>query len=406
MKSHSQVDRNTSYTIAIQPIVDAQLRHVADELLYRANKSNQTATIIDDVQATARACAIAVYEIGLDTLCGTRQLFINASEDWLINPDLAGLPHQQIVIEILENTPPTKDVIDALRRLRKQGFTLALDDFVLDDQNHVFLPFCDIIKLDISQQIPVNVIKKLLSEGYTLLAERVETQEEFQYCQSLGFTLFQGYFYERPQNQSSHSSRRSASRANQMQLLAALYGQNVKFADISALVARDPYLLNAIFKRANSAAQGSPQPVTKLLDCINIIGLRELRTLVSILVLADNSPARKLNLIKGLTRAFACEMLACQRRLDAQESFIAGLFSLMPIILGVSEEFIAKEVRLGRQIEAAIAQRSGVLGQLITDVEAAENQSSPPDFPDNVILKAAAQARALVDNHASTQTLV
>ncbi|WP_249976599.1 EAL and HDOD domain-containing protein [Vreelandella olivaria] len=397
----SQVDTNTSYTIAIQPIVDAQLCHVADELLYRANQSTHVANVVDDVQATARACAVAVYEIGLEKLCGSRQLFINASEAWLTNPDLTNLPSKQVVIEILENTPPTDDVLKALQAIKNLGYKLALDDFVLNSENQAFLPFCDIVKFDISLQVPEELIKTLLNDGFILLAERVETQDEFEYCKALGFTLFQGYFYERPQPQTSHSARRSASRANQMQLLSTLYSDNVKLADIGSLVARDPYLLHAIFKRANSAEKGSRHPISKLIDCLQILGLRELRTLVAIVMLAGNSPVSKLNLTKGLTRAFACEAVAKLRQLDEQEGFIVGLFSLMPAILGVSEELVADEIELGQPIEAAIKQRSGSLGQLLNDVESAEAQFSPQDIPADLILHSAAKARSLVDNHLS-----
>ncbi|MGM0542451.1 MAG: EAL and HDOD domain-containing protein [Pseudomonadota bacterium] len=392
---HAQ-ETSSNYAIAIQPIVDIQLRHVADELLYRDNVSQGHASIVDDVQATARACAISVYEIGLDKLCGSRQLFINASSKWLTNPNLSGLPSDQIVIEILEDTEPTDEVINAIKQLKKYGYKLALDDFVLNDENHIFLPFCDIIKFDISNKIPENLVQKLASEGFTLLAERVETHEDFKYCKELGFTLFQGYFYERPQTQSSSSPRRSASRANQMQLLSCLYSDNINLPQISDLIARDPHLLNAIFKRANSARSGSHRIATKLIDCLHIIGLKELRTLVTILMLADNNPVSKLNLLKGLTRAFACEIAASQRQVDEQESFIAGLFSLMPTILGIKEELMKDEIKLGEKIENAIYQRRGTLGELIGDVEAAENQIYSSELTGETMLKAAAKARVLV----------
>ena len=224
----------------------------------------------------------------------------------------------------------------------------------------------------------------------------METQEEFEQCKALGFTLFQGYFYERPKTQPTQTARLSTSRANQMQLLSALYSDKGSLPEISALVARDPYLLSAIFKRANSAEKGSRRPTTKLMDCIHIIGLRELRTLVTIVMLANNNPVSKLNLIKGLTRAYACEMMAGQRQLDEQESFIAGLFSLMPTILGISAERMNSEIRLGGLIEDALYQRKGSLGKLLNDVEAAENQLPTVDFPPDVMLHAASKARLLV----------
>ena len=157
------------------------------------------------MQATARACAVAIYEIGLDKLCGQRKLFINASGEWLLNPDLGGLPQSQIVIEILEDTEVNDVLLSALRKLKHQGYTLALDDFELTDANRALLALADIVKFDISTGLPTALIQRLYKEGYTLLAERVETYEEFEKCKALGFSLFQGYFYQRPQVQTSCS---------------------------------------------------------------------------------------------------------------------------------------------------------------------------------------------------------
>ncbi|GGW36307.1 MULTISPECIES: EAL and HDOD domain-containing protein [Halomonadaceae] len=389
------------YTIAIQPIVNVQLQHVADELLYRGNASAGNAVILDAVQATARACAVAIYEIGLDKLCGQRQLFINASHDWLLNPDLAGLPADQIVIEILEDTQPSEPLTDALRRLKKQGYRLALDDVEPNSANQGLMPFADIVKFDISVGLPIDMITSLHRQGYTLLAERVETHDEFEQCKALGFSLFQGYFYQRPQIQTTRTQRHSTSRANQMQLLAQLYSDRVRLPALSTLIARDPYLLNAVFKRANSAGKAAQRPAYKLLDCVHIIGLKELRTLVSIVMLAGNNPASKVNLINGLTRAFACEALAEQRGLDAEEAFIVGLFSRMPVILGIELEVMLQELPLSQSIHKALASYAGALGQLLVDIAACEQGAVLTSVPAEFMLKAAAEARALMDSQLS-----
>ncbi len=399
----SAQDKTTTdqYTIAIQPIVDARLQHVADELLYRGDCSAISAAVFDDVQATARACAVAIYEIGLDKLCGQRKLFINASGEWLLNPDLGGLPQSQIVIEILEDTEVNDVLLSALRKLKHQGYTLALDDFELTDANRALLALADIVKFDISTGLPTALIQRLYKEGYTLLAERVETYEEFEKCKALGFSLFQGYFYQRPQVQTTNTQRHSTSRANQMQLLAHLYSDRVRLPALSTLIARDPYLLNAVLKRANSAEKAAQHPVHKLLDCIHIIGLKELRTLVSIIMLAGNNPASKINLISGLTRAFACEALAEQRGLDEEEGFITGLFSHMPVIIGIDLETMLKELPLSQPIHQALIQRQGPLGELLAHIEATERGSPPADVPAELILQAAAEARTLMDSHIS-----
>jgi len=399
MQGLAQQEKSGHYTIAIQPIVNAQLQHIADELLYRGDISAYSAAVLDDVQATARACAVAIYEIGLEKLCGQRQLFINASEQWLLNPDLDGLPTNQIVIEVLEDTQPSEPLIAALRQLKAKGYTLALDDFEPTSANSALLNLADIVKFDISVGLPIELIQRLYSKGYTLLAERVETYADFERCKALGFRLFQGYFYQRPQVQATQTQRRSSSRANQMQLLAQLYSDKVRLPALSTLIARDPYLLNAVFKRANSAEKASQRPAYKLLDCIHIIGLKKLRTLVSIVMLAGNSPASKVNLINGLTHAFACEALALQRGLDGEESFITGLFSHMPIILGVDLETMLQELPLNHSIRHALVGYQGPLGELLRDVEACERGVATPDVPAELMLQAAAEARALMDAH-------
>ena len=197
MQGSAQEEISTGhYTIAIQPIVNVQLQHVADELLYRGDMTANSAAVSDDVQATARACAVAIYEIGLDKLCGQRKLFINASGDWLLNPDLSGLPTDQIVIEVLEDTQASGPLLEALRQLKAQGYTLALDDFEPHTSNSPLLNMADIIKFDISTGLPTALIQRLYQAGYTLLAERVETYAEFEQCKALGFSLFQGYLLD------------------------------------------------------------------------------------------------------------------------------------------------------------------------------------------------------------------
>ncbi|MBZ5487970.1 EAL domain-containing protein [Halomonas aquamarina] len=394
-------NNNHNYTIAIQPIVDGDLKHIADELLYRANESSYSADISDDLQATARACAVAIYEIGIVSLCGQRQLFINASHQWLTDPDLRGLPADQIVIEVLENTPATDEVIASLQHLRQQGYTIALDDFVANEDSEKLLPYCDIVKIDISTPVDTDLVSRLLSRGVTLLAERVETQADFKACQQMGFTLFQGYFYEKPIIQASSSIRRTASRANQLQLLASLYKERTSLTDIADLIIRDPYLLSAIFKRANSADKGAHKPTARLVNCLQILGIRELRTLVSILMMASNSPASRLNLINGLTRGFTCELMAEQRNLDGQEGFIVGLFSLMPTIMETDLNTLLQEVRLGRDIEKALTSQAGALGRLLQDIQSAESGEPPSDFPTDALLRAAKQARMLIDAHSA-----
>ncbi|MFG6666483.1 EAL and HDOD domain-containing protein [Halomonas sp. HNIBRBA4712] len=387
-----------SYTIALQPIVDKNLNHIADELLYRGSTSDQAARIDDDVQATARACAVAIYEIGLEKLCGPRKLFINVSEQWLLDPNLYSLPTEQVVLEILETTPPTQEVKLALQTLKDQGYVLAIDDFQTSQDHESLLEYCGIVKLDVSTDLPIELIERLKNRGLTLLAERVETYEEYERFKALGFSLFQGYFYERPRTQRAHSVRRSSPKANQLRIISKLYRSNINISEISALIAQDPYLIDAVLRRANSASKGLSQPTYKLNTCIQHLGINELRMLVTVVLLASNGPASKLNLINGLTKALACEQVAAERRMDEEEGFVLGLFSHMPIIMGISLDALMKELPLGNDFYTALVDRKGKLGKLLNDIELAEQGGPSQIISDTLLVNAAARARSLIDS--------
>jgi c-di-GMP-related signal transduction protein len=137
------------YCIALQPICNARLEHVADELLYRSSAKAGVAEIDDQVTATARVCNAAFYETGVEALCGTRKLFFNAPREWLLKPELLPPDVDQVVIEVLESVEGDPEVLEALKELKARGYTLALDDFVLTEATRPLLDLADIIKLDL-----------------------------------------------------------------------------------------------------------------------------------------------------------------------------------------------------------------------------------------------------------------
>ncbi|MCP1313377.1 MULTISPECIES: EAL and HDOD domain-containing protein [unclassified Halomonas] len=381
------------YTIALQPIVDVDLNHVADELLYRHHHRARTATIDDDVQATARACAVAIYEIGLETLCDQRTLFVNVSEQWLLNSELCRLPTDRIVLEVLESTPPTAAVRDAMAHLKAMGYTLALDDFQTDQDHDSLLDHCHIVKFDVSRELPLAQIESLRAQGFTLLAERVETHEAFDRCKALGFSLFQGYFYERPRIQRSHVTRRDASSLTHLLLITKLYRSEIDVDDLSRLIAKDTYLTEAVLKRAGAATHADASACATLETSIERLGVVELRMLVTITLLASHGPASKLEVIKGLTRALACQRVASERRVDEEEGFMLGLFSHMPMILDVELETLIQELPLTLDQAKALTQRAGRLGALLSDVESAELGEPVGTLPDTLLEEAEIEAQ-------------
>ena len=130
-----------------QPIFDGNLDVFSYELLFRNSEQN-SAAIIDGDQATSQVLFNSLIEIGLDNLVGSKLAFVNFTRKFLTGDLPLPLEKDQIVIEVLEDIEPDQELFDALRKLSDQGFIIALDDFVLTDQNLPLIEFADIIKVE------------------------------------------------------------------------------------------------------------------------------------------------------------------------------------------------------------------------------------------------------------------
>lgn len=183
--------------IARQPIYDRKLNVFAYELLYRASDEINHANITDGNDATSQVPVNALIEIGLPELVGNALAFINLTQQHILNGLPITLAQENVVLEVLEDVIPDKALISALQKLKNEGYTIALDDFVCHDSKQPMVKLADIIKIDIMQlqgAALTEQVKMLRPVDVKLLAEKVETPEEFEYCKALGFDYFQGYF--------------------------------------------------------------------------------------------------------------------------------------------------------------------------------------------------------------------
>lgn len=368
-----QISSSPDYCIALQPICDAQLRHVGDEMLYRHSRESAHAVIDCGLTATVRACNTAFFEIGLEALVGHRTLFFNAPHDWLLNPELLPPQHDQLVIEVLESVTVDRQLIQRLEHLRELGYRLALDDFILTPATRPLLELADIIKVDMLEPLDEANIEIYQQHDLQLLAEKVEDLQIFKRCESLGFTLFQGYFYARPEVHAESHRNRESNHAAQMQLLEILYRPTPDFRELEYLLVQDPELCVALLKQANSAAHRRMHAISSIHQALTVLGLQRLRQLVTMLMLARNGPASLLMLPQLLTRAAMCEALARQfspQSLD--EAFTVGIFSLMHVLLGESRKHLLDSLPLSESIKQAINHGHGEPGRILRLVLAHE----------------------------------
>ena len=198
--------------IARQAILDCESQCIGYELLYR-DAHNQDNAVFDDAGQASIQVFDSAYLFGIETLCGDSKAFVNCTRETLLSDFISVLQPARTVLEILETVCPDADVLKACVKLKTAGYTIALDDFVPSEASNALLPLADIVKIEMRSASPEVVAFALnsISPGAKLLAERVETREEYEIARRLGFELFQGFYFCKPQVMATKALTPSAS---------------------------------------------------------------------------------------------------------------------------------------------------------------------------------------------------
>jgi EAL and modified HD-GYP domain-containing signal transduction protein len=364
----------TDVFVARQPIYDSAMAVMAFELLYRPSPSETKARIIDPRQATLEVISSAALEIGLDRLSGGQPVHINFPMELLVDvPDLP-LPPNLVVIEVLEDVRAEPAVIEGIRKLRARGHRIALDDYSPQISDPRLLEFADIVKLEITHPPAAELaklVKELKPRGVQLIAENVETPEDFESCVALGFTGFQGYFLQHPQT--FRAKRVPSSRLSTLRLVASLSNEQYSIDEVELLISQNISMSYHVLRCINSSYYSLPRKVDSIRQAIVILGLDHLRQLCSLLCLQgfdDRPPSLFLN---AMTRARMCEQLG---RLggakDTGPYFITGLFSLLNAMVGMPTQKIVEELPLSPAISRALVAGEGDLGKALKCTRAYE----------------------------------
>lgn len=377
--------------LAQQPILDRNQQLVAYELLFRTGVQNY-AQVTDDFQASAHVMVNVLSQFGLEQVLGDRRGFINVNGAMLLSDALELLPPQQIVLELLETIEPTPDIVTRCRVLRQRGFTLALDDFVYDDRFEPLLDVVDIIKFDLtlsSDETLAAAVQRMDTCRLTLLAEKVETQAQFQFNRQLGFSLFQGYYFARP---ALISGRHIAPRQLLLLRLISLLLSGAELRDIEDNLKQDPNLTVSFLRLANSAAVGLSAPAQSLRQALVVLGQRQTLRWVQLLLYANQPLAgRRASPLMTLaaTRGRFLELLATQSpalRAEAEHAFVVGILSLLDALLGAPMEEALRGIPLAEKILAALQRREGPLGKALALAEAIEQDQLSVAHQDAVTL--------------------
>ncbi|MFZ0497612.1 MAG: HDOD domain-containing protein [Steroidobacteraceae bacterium] len=364
----------TEVFVARQPIYDASMAVIAYELLYRASPTSRRAQFGDAGSATLDVVAVAALEIGLDRLAGGLPVHINFPEELLVRlPDLP-LQGERVVIEVLEDVRANPQVLEGIRTLRARGHRIALDDYSPQSSDPRLLEVADIVKLEVTHP-PADELARLTRElrdaRFQLIAENVESREDFERCVALGFTGFQGNFLQQPET--FRARRVPVNRVSALRLATALQNEDYSLDEVEGLLSQDVSLSYRVLRCINSSYYNLPRKIDSIRQAVVILGLDTLRQLSGLLCLQGFDDRPPSLIVQAMTRARMCEQLArLGGERDAGPFFITGLFSLLNALLGLPTRKVVEDLPLSPAIVSALVAGEGPIGAALQCTRAYE----------------------------------
>jgi c-di-GMP phosphodiesterase len=354
---------------ARQPILNNKQEVVAYELLFRESKRNCFPAHIPADVATAKLLVNSYLSVGLDEITEGKPALINFPAKMLAEHLLHMVPYKNIIVEVLETVEPNDENYQVLRRLFHNGFPLALDDFIYSSAWDRFLPFIKLIKIDIIAT-PLPNVAPLLSifkdRKIKLLAEKIETHEEFRMAQELGFNFFQGYFFYRPE------VLVGAEIESNQQFLLSIYGEVMKqdfsYKKLEGYFEQDIGITYKLLRFVNSSLFDHCQEIVSIKQAIAFLGENQIRKFVCLIVLAQLNPTKPTVLIQNtVIRARLCELIANAMGLRklADSAFLTGLFSTIDAILDKPMESVLSALPLSEDINNALIEHKGELAECL-----------------------------------------
>lgn len=381
--------RVREFFLARQPILDRQQALVAYELLFR-NADVGQAAVVSDISATASVIEHASH-LGMDNVVGDFLGYLNVDGAVLMSDIFEFLPREKVVLEIVETVKVTDEILDRVGELARAGFRFALDDVISDsDDVQKLLPQVEIIKMDL-QGMPTDTLIRLVNlfkqAGKKLLAEKVETQEQFEACLALGFDYFQGYYFAKPAI--LRGKKLMPSQLAALTLMKQI-DSDVDNAMIEETLKKDVSLCLNLLRLVNTPAVGARRRIDSVTQALLVLGRQQLQRWLQITLYAESS--RKWRgttplLILAATRGKLLELMSQRiepgNRSRSDTAFTVGIMSLLDTLFAVPMEEILAEVSVVSEVSEALLRRQGHFGDLLKLAECTErlDQSEPLMLP-------------------------
>jgi EAL and modified HD-GYP domain-containing signal transduction protein len=386
--------RVRDFYLGRQPVLDRDQALFGYELLFRSTPLGQ-ANIGQGTQlapapglnATAAVIAHAA-QLGLARAIGDAHCFLNVDTDVLGSDIYAFLPRERTVLELAASVMPDEAVLARLAELAGHGFQFALDGIGSGSAGDTarlqkLLPLARFVKLDLrktSAPALAALVARLHGMGKTVVADKVETREEYQACLELGADYFQGYYFARP---SVLGGRKLSPSQVAVLELMKLVTSDVDNADIERAVKRDVTVAMNLLRLVNTPAVGARQRIDSVSQALLVLGRRQLQRWLQIMLFAEpgtrghnQTPLLMLATTRGRLMELLAQRLRPGQRYLSEIAFTVGIMSLMDVLFGIPMADIVEQIPVSDEITNALLRRTGFFGELLRLAECIEQPES------------------------------
>lgn len=366
--------------LARQPIFDDKYEVYGYELLYREAEQSKTANITDGNYATKRVLSDAITTFGLGNLTNAKPAFVNFTEQLILEELPLLVEPKEIVVELLEDVNITPQVIEKVAKLKENGYVIALDDYVGDPNFDAILPYVDILKVDfmLTDKQRQEQIANQLRDTVTLLAEKVETNEEYAWAKSIGYRLFQGYFFSRPMTYKKKSQHISS--ATFVMLMTELGKDDVDFDKCGTIIRSDTVLTYKLLKKMSTMEYFRSHAIDKVESAVTMMGVSNLKRWLLLVVLRDNNKTNSDELARmAFLRGLFAESLVkkSSKPKEAENAFLMGMFSLIDKILDEDIEKLFEDIAISDDVrDALLGNTENMYTKLLAFIMDYENQKN------------------------------
>ncbi len=363
-----------------QPILDRNHNLVAFELLFRQGETEEVVHVTDDLSASANVIVNAYGQLGIQNVLGRQRGFINADPDLIMSNIISLLPCKHVILEVKEPASITAEFMQRCNELKQKGYQFALDNVVaMNSKIEQLLPIVSVVKVDVlalEKDQLAELVSRLNRWPVLLLALKVENREQEARCMQLGFQMFQGYYFAKPEVLSV--KRADPGKMSLLKLLT-LVMSNSEIEEIEKEFKHQPGLSYNLMRMVNSVASGLPQKINSIKHAIMILGRKQLQRWVQLLLYSANQSDDGMSnalMQTAAARGKLMELIATAERPHDknhhERAFMVGILSLLDALLGIEMQQIVDKLDIPDDMSQALLVRDGRLGLELKLIEANE----------------------------------